>query len=91
MDPGTLSAVQGFAAVSLILVTVAIAVTALRWVWVRTGRPAAVDAGTSAQLEAALGRLDENEHRLAELEERLDFAERLLARQAESDRLAGGS
>jgi len=87
MDPGTLSAVQGFAAVSLILVCVAIAVTALRWVWVRTGRRVPPDAETLAQLQAALGRLEENEHRVAELEERVDFSERLLAQHQAPDRL----
>jgi hypothetical protein len=60
MDSGTLSAVQGFAAISMILVTVAIAVTGLRWVWVRSGRSAAPDAETLAQLQAALSRLEEN-------------------------------
>lgn len=81
MDPGTLSAIQGFAAISLILVSVAVAVTGLRWVWLRTGRPATPDTETVAQLQAALGRLEETEHRVAELEERVDFSERLLAQQ----------
>lgn len=91
MDPGTLSAVQGFAAIAMILVSVAVVVTGLRWVWLRTGRPAGPEAETLAQLHAALGRLEETEHRVAELEERVDFSERLLARQQESGRLAGGS
>jgi len=30
------------------------------------------------------------QHRVAELEERVDFAERLLAKQRESERLGGG-
>ena len=81
MDPGTLNAIQGFAAISMILLTVAVGVTALRWVWLRTGRAAAPDAETLTQLQAALGRLEENEHRVAELEERVDFSERLLAQQ----------
>lgn len=91
MDPGTLSAVQGFAAIAVILVGVAVAVTALRWVWLRTGRPVRPGTGSTAELQAAIVRLEDTEHRVAELEERLDFAERLLARQAEVDRLAGGS
>jgi TolA-binding protein len=35
--------------------------------------------------------LDAMQHRVAELEERVDFAERLLAKQRESDRLGGGA
>jgi hypothetical protein len=37
---------------------------------------------------ALLGEMDELRHRLAELEERVDFSERLLARQPEPGRLA---
>ena len=91
MDPGTLSAVQGFAAVSMILGSLAVLGTGLRWVWLRTGRPVVADADTANQLQSALGRLDENEHRVAELEERLDFAERMLAQQREQDQLPRGS
>lgn len=83
MDPDTLSGVQAFAAVSMILMGVAIGVTGLRWVWLRTGKRPAVDANMTADLQAALARLEENEHRLAELEERVDFSERLLAQQNE--------
>ena len=91
MDPGTLSAVQGFAAVSMILGSLAVLGTGLRWVWLRTGRPVVADADTANQLQSALGRLDETEHRVAELEERLDFAERMLAQQREQDQLPRGS
>ena len=87
MDPGTLSAVQGFAAITMILMTAAVGVTALRWVWLRTGKRPAVDSGATADLQAALARLEENEHRLAELEERVDFSERLLAQQNEQAKL----
>jgi hypothetical protein len=87
MDPGTLSAVQGFAAVSMILMMVALGVTGLRWVWQRTGRPATPDADTVAQLQAALARHEEQEHRMAELEERVDFSERLLAQQNQPAKL----
>lgn len=84
MDPGTLSAIQGFAAIALILVGVATALTGLRWVWLRSGRPKAVEGPASGEWRDSMGRLEENEHRLAELEERLDFAERMLA-QAKPD------
>lgn len=39
-------------------------------------------------LEAKVEELEQSQRRLAELEERVDFAERLLARQNESERLA---
>jgi uncharacterized protein YlxW (UPF0749 family) len=35
--------------------------------------------------------LEATQHRVAELEERVDFAERLLAKQRESERLGGGA
>ena len=87
MDPGTLSAVQGFAAISTILMGVAIGVTLLRWVWLRTGKRPALDTHAAADLQAVLARLEENEHRVAELEERVDFSERLLAQQNEPAKL----
>jgi tetrahydromethanopterin S-methyltransferase subunit G len=34
--------------------------------------------------------LDQLQHRVAELEERLDFAERLLAQRRDAERLPGG-
>ena len=91
MDPGTLNDVQAFAAISLILVTVGVAVTALRWIWVRTGRSQVADAPEFEELRARVAELEADRGHMAELEERLDFTERLLARQAEIDRLAGGA
>ena len=41
-----------------------------------------------AALEARLEAQEQTQHRVAELEERVDFAERLLARQHEAERLA---
>jgi len=41
----------------------------------------------SAEAESLMGDIDELRVRLAELEERVDFAERLLARQGEAPRL----
>jgi hypothetical protein len=42
----------------------------------------------AAEDEALRADLEETRQRLAEVEERLDFAERLLAKQRESDRIA---
>ena len=91
MDPGTLSAIQGFAAIAFILASLAVVVTGLRWVWLRTGRPPVADTRELEDLRGRVAELEADRGHLAELEERVDFAERLLARQAEIDRLAGGS
>jgi hypothetical protein len=50
---------------------------------VRGGTPAAGDPALAAEVEQLRGRL-------AEVEERLDFAERLLAQAREADQLPGG-
>jgi len=50
------------------------------------GRTATPAAGTVAS--PARGVLDDLQRRVAELEERVDFAERLLAKQREGERLA---
>ena len=41
------------------------------------------------ELHARVAALESGQHRLADVEERLDFAERLLARQREPERLEG--
>jgi len=51
------------------------------------------DRGSQAsekQIEELRQNLEAMQHRIAELEERVDFAERLLAKQRDSDRLGGG-
>ena len=47
-------------------------------------------AAPSAELESVLHELDETRMRMAELEERMDFTERLLARDREAERLPPG-
>ncbi len=42
------------------------------------------------RLTARLGEIDALQHHVAELEERVDFAERMLAQRREPDRLGGG-
>jgi len=87
MNPETISAVQAFAAVTFILMTAALGVVGLRWAWNHTGRPAVPEPG--AELQGVLARLEESEQRIAELEERVDFSERLLAQQSEALKLEG--
>lgn len=43
------------------------------------------------QLRARIAEVDALQHRVAELEERVDFAERLLAQKREPERLRGGA
>jgi hypothetical protein len=51
---------------------------------IRAGRTSAADPALAAEVDQLRGRL-------AEVEERLDFAERLLARAREADQLSGGA
>jgi Tfp pilus assembly protein PilO len=62
--------------------------------WARRleGRSGRIDEETSAELadlQARVGELTDLQHRMAELEERLEFAERLLATRREADQLPG--
>ncbi len=50
-------------------------------------KPLADDAERVEELERRVGELEAGQHRVAELEERLDFAERLLARQRDAPRV----
>jgi hypothetical protein len=87
MNGDVLSAVQAFAAIGTLLVGFSIAGVAIRWIYLKS-TPRPLRSGDDAeQLRTALERLDENDRRVAELEERLDFAERLLAQQAGPARL----
>jgi len=47
--------------------------------------------GTLAELDAVRGEMDQLRHELADVQERLDFAERLIAQRRDQDRLPGGS
>ena len=77
-----------WAGLGILVLGFAAGLIGLRWLWRRT----TVTSGRSvAALETRLTELEADRGRVAELEERLDFAERLLARQAEIDRLAGDS
>jgi hypothetical protein len=56
--------------------------------WVRGGKERLADeGGRVAELERRVGELEAGQQRVAELEERLDFAERLLARERDVQRL----
>lgn len=46
--------------------------------------------GSAAEVEALRGEMDDLRFRLTELEERLDFAERMLARQRDPNQLPPG-
>ena len=57
----------------------------------RAGDPALASERGADFAQALLGDVDELRGRLAEVEERLDFAERLLAQAREADQLPGGA
>lgn len=97
MDPSTIAFVKGIIA---IVVAVAVpvagyaAVVATRAIWVK-GEPGQLGDATAIreeleQLRARLAELEGVPDRVAELEERIDFSERLLTQQRESERLPGG-
>jgi hypothetical protein len=56
-----------------------------QWMAMKAAKHGVVLGGESERL---LGEVDELKHRLAEAEERLDFTERLLAKERNADRLA---
>ncbi|MEO8201181.1 MAG: hypothetical protein ABI679_11715 [Gemmatimonadota bacterium] len=67
------------------------AIVATRAIWIK-GEPGKVGPGLQedvASLQARVTELEADRERLTELEERLDFAERLLARRPEEGRLPG--
>ncbi|HET7043137.1 MAG TPA: hypothetical protein VFI13_14050 [Gemmatimonadales bacterium] len=73
----------------MILLGFGLGVILLRAIWRFTNGLGGRHAVEFDQLRARMSELEADRGRMAELEERLDFAERLLARQAEIDRLAG--
>jgi hypothetical protein len=58
--------------------------------WGRSGRAGREELGSDADVDELRQSLETMQHRVAELEERVDFAERLLAKHRESDRLGQG-
>ena len=58
--------------------------------WIESRAPKQGDRERFQDFEARMSDLEASRERLAELEERLDFAERLLAQQREPERLPDG-
>lgn len=83
--------IQVMAVAAMLLVGVGTAVTLLRMLWRRTDRMHAPGGVDVADLQARVAELEAEQGRVAELEERLDFAERLLAKSGEAERLPRGS
>jgi len=63
------------------------AFTVLKIVRLRAARPPSPSADVSERLEAVENRVDELQRELAETQERLDFAERLLSKAREERRI----
>ncbi len=74
----------GFTSLGLLFGPIGTAVA--RRIGGHAGKP---DRAELAEVEARLAALESGQHRLAELEERVDFAERLLAQGREPQRLEG--
>jgi len=97
MDSSTaafIKTIVGIVVVVAVPVAAYAAVVATRAIWVK-GEPGKLgDAGAMQdeidQLKGRMAELEDVHQRLQELEERVDFSERMLARQHEPDRLPGG-
>jgi predicted nucleic acid-binding Zn-ribbon protein len=81
MDPGFLAPLIPIAAI--------IAIAAVKIARLRATRPEAPSADVTARLEALEHSVQGLEQNLAETQERLDFAERLLSRAREERRIGG--
>ena len=88
MSPGDQDFLFFVAGAGSLLLAFAAGVIGLRWLWRRSS--GAVDRHELTTMRARLDELEAERGRVTEIEERLDFAERLLARQAEIDKLAEG-
>jgi hypothetical protein len=90
------SATQGQGSDALIAMVVASSLGLLAWRRARALRrgdltpSGSYPADRIAELEHRVGELEARESRVLELEERLDFAERLLAQQRDPSRLGAG-
>lgn len=81
MDPAFLGPLVPIAAI--------IAFAAVKIARLRANAPASLSPEVSARLEAVEQRVDDLHHELAETQERLDFAERLLSQAREERRIGG--
>ena len=59
-----------------------------QWLAFKAAKQGIALGGTGAETERLLAEVDELRQRLTEVEERLDFTERLLAKERQADRLA---
>ncbi|HEX7918398.1 MAG TPA: hypothetical protein VF454_03295, partial [Gemmatimonadales bacterium] len=82
--------IQVMAVAAGLLLMVGLGATGLRWLWKRTGGAPALGADELEDLRHRLTELEAERGRVAELEERVDFAERLLAKSNEPEQLKRG-
>ena len=59
------------------------------WLRTRTRNADVLSDGRMAELDSGSGEMDQVRHELAEVQERLDFAERMLAQRPEQERRPG--
>jgi hypothetical protein len=92
MNNEVLGGVQAFAAIAAILFAGGLGAVLLRGLWRWIERGTAAPSGDLDELRARVAELESERGRMAELEERVDFAERLLAdRERVPERLGGGA
>lgn len=77
MNPYTLETLVAYAGLGILVLGFAAGLIGLRWLWRRTGGGSPVEL---AALRARVEELEGGREHLAELEERLEFTERMLAR-----------
>jgi len=82
-----LKVIVSVAGVVAIPVAAYAAIMATRSIWIQPSRASKDDAAELEALRARVQELEGLQHRMMELEERLDFTERLLVQQREPDRL----
>jgi hypothetical protein len=93
MNDELIGGVQAFAIIATILLASGLGAVLLRglWRWIERGT-APAPAGDLEELKARVAELEADRGRVAELEERVDFAERLLAdRERVPERLGDGA
>ena len=82
--------IQVMVAAAALLFAVGLGAVALRWLWKRTGGAPALGADELEDMRHRLTELEAERGRVADLEERVDFAERLLAKSNETEQLKRG-
>lgn len=82
--------IQVAAVATVLALSAGLGVVGLRWLWLKANPRPRSTAAELDELTARVAELEAERGHLVELEERVDFAERLLAAQQAPERLGGG-